>query len=63
MTTNFEPNDASDVINKTCLDEKFLEINVHKFLLEKDYKDFKLLIDKQAVEEVLIQRTVKTIMQ
>ena len=38
ITTNFEPTDNSDVINKGYLDDKLLEINGHlsKLELEKD---------------------------
>ena len=38
-------------------------MNGHLSLLEKDYKEFKLQYNKQAVEEVLVQRTVKTTIQ
>ena len=41
LTTNFEPNDISDVINKGYLDEKLLKINGHLSKLEKDYNEFK----------------------
>ena len=63
ITTNFEPTDNSDVINKGYLDEKLLSINGHISKLEKDYNEFKLQYDKQAVLDVLIQRAVKTTIQ
>ena len=63
LTTNFEPTDNSDVINKGYLDEKLIKIDGHLSKLEKDYNEFKLDYDKQAVEEFLIQRAVKTTIQ
>ena len=63
ITTNFEPVDNEDVINKGYLDEKLLKINGHISKLEKDYNEFKLQYDKQAVLDVLIQRAVKTTIQ
>ena len=47
LTTNFEPIDNSDVINKGYLDEKLLIINGHISKLEKDYNEFKLQYNKQ----------------
>ena len=63
ITTNFEPVDNTDVINKGYLDEKFLKINGHLSKLEKDYNEFKLQYNKQSVEDILIQRPVKTTIQ
>ena len=63
VTMNFEPIDNSDVINKGYLDEKLLNINGHISKLEKDYNEFKLQYNKQSVEEILIQRAVKTTVQ
>ena len=63
ITTNFEPIDNSDVINKGYLDEKLLKINGHLSKLEKDYNEFKLQYKKQNVEDILIQRAVKTTIQ
>ena len=60
ITTNFEPTDNSDVINKGYLDEKLLKIDGHLSFLQHDYKKFILQNNKQAVEEVLFQRAVKT---
>ena len=63
ITTNFEPTDDSDVINKSYLDEKLLKINGHLTSLEKDYIEFKLQYSKQSVGDNLIQRAVKTMIQ
>ena len=63
LTTNFEPVDDSDVINKGNLDSKLLKIDGHLSKLEKDYNEFKLQYNKQNVEDILIQRAVKTTIQ
>ena len=63
ITTNFEPNDNEDVINKGYLDEKLLKIDGHLSKLEKDFNEFKLQYNKQNVEDILIQRAVKTTIQ
>ena len=63
ITTNFEPNDNEDVINKGYLDSKLLEVDGHLSKLEKDYNEFKLQYKKQNVENILIQRAVKTTIQ
>ena len=63
LTTNFEPVINEDVVNKSYLDEKLLKINGHLSLLEKDYNEIKLQYNKQSVEEVLVQRIVKTTIQ
>ena len=42
---------------------KLLKTIGHISLLEKDYNVFKLRYNKQSVEEILIQRTVKTTIQ
>ena len=63
LTTNFEPIDDSDVINKGYLDSKLLKIDGHLSKLEKDYNEFILQYNKQNVESVLIQRAVKTTIQ
>ena len=62
-TTNFEPVDNSDVINKAYIDEKLLKTNGHLSKLEKDYTEFKLQYNKQSVEDILVQRAVKTTIQ
>ena len=63
ITTNFEPVNNSDVINKGFLDEKLLKINGHLSKLEKDFNEFKLQYKKQSVEDILVQRAVKTTIQ
>ena len=63
ITTDFEPVNDSDVINKAHLDEKSLKINGRLSKLEKDYNEFKRQYNKQSVEEILIQRAVKTTIQ
>ena len=63
ITTDFEPTDNTDVINKGYLDEKLLKIDGHLSKLEKDYNEFKLQYNKQKVEDILIQRAVKTTIQ
>ena len=63
LTTNFEPVNNSDVINKGYLDDKLLKINSQISKLEKDYNEFKKQYNKQSVEEILIQRAVKTTIQ
>ena len=63
ITTNFEPADNNDVINKGFLDKKLLKIDEHLSKLEKDFNEFKLQYNKQNVEDILIQRAVKTTIQ
>ena len=63
LTTNFEAVDDKDVINKGYLDSKLLKIDGHLSQLEKDYNEFKIQYNKQSVEEILIQRAVKTTIQ
>ena len=63
LTTNFEPVDDSDVINKGYLDDKLLKIKGHISKLEKDFNEYKLQCNKQNVEDILIQRAVKTTIQ
>ena len=63
ITTNFEAVDDLDVINKGYLDEKLLKINGHISNLEKDYNEFKLQYNNQNVEDILVQRAVKTTIQ
>ena len=63
ITTNFEPVNNEDVINKSFLDEKLFKINGHLTKLEKEYNDFKKQYNKQSVEEILSQRAVKTTIQ
>ena len=63
ITTNSEPIDNEDVINKTYLDEKLKKIDGHISYIEKDFNEFKKQYIKQSVEEILIQRAVKTTIQ
>ena len=63
LTTNFEPVDNKDVINKGYLDSKLLKIDGYLSNLEKDFNEFKLQYNKQNVEDILIQRAVKTTIQ
>ena len=63
ITTTFEAVNDEDVINKGFLDEKLLKIDGHLSKLEKDFNEFKLQYNKQNVEEVLVQRAVKTTIQ
>ena len=63
LTTNFETVDDSDVINKAYLDSKLIKIDGHISYLEKDYNEFKIQYNKQNVEDILIQRAVKTTIQ
>ena len=63
ITTNFEPTDNSNVLNKTYLDEKLKKIDGHISYIEKDYNEFKLQYTKQNVEDISFQRAVKTTIQ
>ena len=63
LSTNFEAVDDKDVINKVYLDSKLLKVDGHLSKLEKDFNEFKLQYNKQSVENILIQRAVKTTIQ
>ena len=63
LTTNFQPIDNEDVTNKTYLDEKLSKIQGQISYFEKGYDKFKLQYNKQSVEDILIQRAVKTTIQ
>ena len=63
LTTNFEAVDNEDVINKGYLDSKLLKTDGHLSKLEKDYNEFELQYNKQNVEDILVQRAVKTTIQ
>ena len=60
ITTNFEPINNEDVLNKAYLDEKFEKMDGESSTLEKDYNEVKVQYNKQPVEDVLVQRSVKT---
>ena len=63
ITTNFEPVDNEDAINKGYLDSNLLKIDGDLSKLEKDFNEFKSQYNKQNVEDILIQRAVKTTIQ
>ena len=63
LTTSFEAVDDEDVINEGYVDSKLLKLDGHLSKLEKDYNEFKLQCNKQSVENILIQRAVKTTIQ
>ena len=63
ITTNFEPVNNEDVRYKGYLDSKLLKIDGHLSKLEKDFNEFKLQYNKQNIEDILIQRAVKTTIQ
>ena len=63
LTTDFEATDDSDVINKAYLDDKLKKMDGQIAYIEKDYNDFKKQDNKQSVEEIFIQRAVKTTIQ
>ena len=60
ITINFEAVDDKDVINKRYLDSILLKIDGRLSKLEKDFNEFRLQCNKQSVEDILIQRAVKT---
>ena len=63
ITTDFEPTDVTNKINKAYLDKKLYKVEGHISYIKKDYNEYKMLNNKQSVEEVLIQKTVKTTLQ
>ena len=63
ITTNFKTVDNEDVINKGYLDDKLKKLDGHIAYIQKDYNEFKKQYNKQSVEEILIQRAVKTTIQ
>ena len=63
ISTNFEPSDDTDVINKAYLDKQLSKTDGQICYIEEDYNEFKLNSDKLSIEEVLIQRAVKTTIQ
>ena len=60
ITTNFEAVDDKDVLYKAYIDSNLLKLDGHLSKLEKHYNEFELQYNKQNVEEVSIQRAVKT---
>ena len=62
-TTDFEAVGDKDVINKGYLDSKILKKDGHLSNLEKDYNEFNLQNNKQNLEDIFIQRAVKTTIQ
>ena len=60
ITTNFKAVDDEDVINRAYPDAKLKKIDGHISYIEKDYNEFKLEYNKQSIEDILIQRAVKT---
>ena len=63
ITTNVEPVNDEDVINKAYLDEKLKKIDGFISYIEKDNNEFKKQYNKQTVEDILVQRAVKTTIQ
>ena len=63
ITTKCKAVNDEDVINKSHLDEKLEKAEGHLSKFEKEYKEFKLQYNKQSVEDILVQRAVKTTIQ
>ena len=63
ISTNSEAIDDSDVINRAYLDDKLKKIDGHIAYIEKDNNEFKLQYNKKSVEDILVQRAVKTTIQ
>ena len=63
LTTNFETVKDEDIINKSYTDGNLSKIKGRLSFLDKDYIEFKLQYNKQTVDEILIQRAVKTTIQ
>ena len=63
ITTEFEPINNTDVINKGYVGDKLLKINGQLSKLEKDFNEFILQYNKQSVADILVQRAVKTTIQ
>ena len=63
MKTSFKPHNNEDVINKTYLDEKISRTEGQISNIEKKSSDCKLHNTKQSVEEILIEKAVKTTIQ
>ena len=63
ITTKFGPCNDGDVVRKPYLDTKLSKKESHSSFLDKEYIEYKLLGNKQSVEEIFIQRTKKTHVQ
>ena len=63
ITTNFEPTDNSDVINKTYLEKRLSKIEGQISYIEKVYNELKSHNNKQSAEEFLSERALKTTIQ
>ena len=63
LTTKFEPCYDKDVVSKTYIDTKLCKIAGQISFIEKVYIEFNLLSHIQSVEEILIERTAKTIIE
>ena len=61
--TKFEAVFDEDLINEAYLDKELSKIESHISYKGKKYSEFKLLSNKQSVEEVLIEKAVKTTIQ
>ena len=61
ITANFEPSSDEAAIDKAYLDRNLSKIEGPFFA--EGYIEFKLLCNKQSVQEVLIQKAVKMTMQ
>ena len=60
VTTNIEAINNEDAKNKGFLNKTLYEIEGGLSFLEEDFNEFKILTNKQSIEEVLIKRAVKT---
>ena len=63
LTTTFKPKDDSDVSSKSYLDEKLKQIGSHISCNEKEHNENIIHYNKQSLEDILIQRAVKTTIQ
>ena len=63
ISTCFKAVNGEDVINKAYLVENLSKTECCLLFLQKDYNEFKLQYNKQPVEELSIQRAVKTTIQ
>ena len=64
ITTNFEPSNEEDVLNKVYLDKKISQIEGQISFTEKNYMELLMHSNKkQSEEEPLIERAVKATIQ